>query len=164
MTEMRKRLGCCKSYDVYWIKAHNGDDEGNWRWAETISGDAGLDWQPVRTVTTEFGTYWTCLQLCWKSPTEFALKGPWQTAEHSFIKDLPGPGNFTDPFVVRLSQFSYVPSYDSCCCSPRSRSHAFGDKHQHPHCHSVSVFPNRRIKGGIRNFVGQPWPVWTFCA
>lgn len=66
------------------------------------------------------------------------------------------------PIVVRLSQFSYVPSYESCCCSPRSRSHAFGGKHQHPRCHSVSVFPNRRIKGGIRNFVGQPWPAWAF--
>lgn len=66
------------------------------------------------------------------------------------------------PIVVRLSQFSYVPSYDSCCSSPWSRSHAFGGKHQHPRCLSVSVFPNRRIKGGIRNFVIQPWPVWAF--
>lgn len=64
--------------------------------------------------------------------------------------------------VVWVSQCSYVPFYDSCRCSPWSRSHAFGGKHQHPRCHSVSVFPNRRIKGGIRSFVGQPWPIWAF--
>lgn len=151
MTEMIKRLGWCRSYGVYWIKVHNGDDEGNWRWAACENCNCRI-WHLLEPVYGFSG-----------NPRQNSL---WNVRDKlqsiHLLKILVLVISLIQPIVVQLSQFSYFPSYDSCCCSPRRRSHAFGGKHQHPRCHSVSVFPNRRIKGGIRNFVGQPWPVWTF--
>lgn len=117
----------------------------------------------MRTVTAEFGNYCNLstalLEIPDRIPSEMSLTN---CRAFIFLKIFQVLViSLIQTIVIQLSQFSYVPSSDSCCCSPWSRSHAFGGKHQHPRCHSVSVFPNRRIKGGIRNFVGQPWPAWT---